>query len=372
VSLYPDENDPESPYDWVFDSTKLKSNWDGCTGRLAALKTLRSWENFSLKLYIKHNKNRSGESEMQFATFGERVEKLLHSIEILIDRQAKVSSQDGIRISQTLNAHKGIFGFDIMDIVTPLGPIHTRIKHLDSWGSVWSDLIPSIGATTIFGNSFGDLICPNDPDAVCCRWRSVPTGMDYMATSVSTLKMLYEKRLLRIEPGLGMGEMTNKITWTSTIQPFKACECLNGEMTNVKHHLHPVQFLISKNSRRLGIVPKELTPIDLTKLEEKGAVVFGHWSLLRWVKDSQTDEEKEQTSSTEETNSSQGELSPSTAGSVENRSTVSTSITQPSSHSSAEEVTIQQDTDPKGKRMRKEKKQNIFKRLMTRRLNSSP
>ncbi|KIL85182.1 hypothetical protein FAVG1_11611 [Fusarium avenaceum] len=166
ISLHLEENDPESTYDWVFEVEKLKDKWDGLIGRQAALQTLKSWDNLDLNVYVTGKRRRSdGVSETQYSTLETRIKKVLHSIEILIDRQAKVVSQDGIRISQTLNLRRNITGFDILDVLTPLGPILPRIKYLDSWRYGWDDLINSIGVTTIFGSGFGSLIRPDDPEA---------------------------------------------------------------------------------------------------------------------------------------------------------------------------------------------------------------
>jgi hypothetical protein len=42
ISLYLDESDPESPYDWVFDASKLKDKWDPYPSRSIAFKTLKN------------------------------------------------------------------------------------------------------------------------------------------------------------------------------------------------------------------------------------------------------------------------------------------------------------------------------------------
>ncbi|KAH6968063.1 hypothetical protein DER45DRAFT_477375 [Fusarium avenaceum] len=286
ISLHLEENDPESTYDWVFDVEKLKDKWDGLIGRRAALQTLKSWDNLDLNVYVTGKRRRSdGVSETQYSTLETRIKKVLHSIEILIDRQAKVVSQDGIRISQTLNLRRNITGFDVLDVLTPLGPILPRIKYLDSWRYGWDDLINSIGVTTIFGSGFGSLIRPDDPEAVCKSWKFVPEGMDYMAASVSTLQMLYERRLLRMDPGLALGHMTSKIVWSSPCHPFSPCECLkyqeegnrnsSNEIVEVNCHADPVQFLVKK-SWKSRITLRGTTPVNLATLEGKGAVVFGH------------------------------------------------------------------------------------------------
>ncbi|PGG95740.1 hypothetical protein AJ79_09893 [Helicocarpus griseus UAMH5409] len=365
VSLNLDENDPESPYDWVFDASQLKDTWDGCTARLTALKTLKSWDNLKLNVYVKENIELDGEHVIKYSTIEERVKKILHSIEILVDRQVKIASEDGIKIPQSLNRRKAIVGFDILDVITPLGPIHTRIKHLHSWGHGWSDLIPSIGVTTIFGNGFGDLIRPDSPDTVCNHWKSVPTGMDYMTTSVSTLKMLYQKRLKRIEPGLDIGEMTSKITWTSPCQPFKPCECLRSKVADGECHLDPVQLLVSKKPW-MNIIPSGSDPVNLAKLEEKGAVIFGHLSFLGRRKDGKLVERSAQdkkTASAGESSGRQEMLSSSAVSSVEAQSTADT--TSPSSEPSAPEE-IQEGSNSK-EELEKKNPLNTFKEWWKRR-----
>ncbi|KAF7541960.1 hypothetical protein G7Z17_g11861 [Cylindrodendrum hubeiense] len=345
ISLYMDENDPESTFDWVFDTAKFRDEWNGVTGRQAAIKTLKSWDNLDLNVYVIGRHRRSdGESETKYATLEKRVKKILHSIEILIDRQVMIASQDGIKISQTLDLRRDIVGFDILDVLNPLGPIHPRIKRLDSWGHGWVDLIPSIGITTIFGRGFGDLIRPDEPETICNNWKSVPEKQDYLVASVSTLQMLYEKRLLRIEPGLGKSEMTSKIVWTSPNHPFKACECLQSGSSNIGDggcHVDPVQFLVAKRSWKPRLVLRGSTPIDITTLDEKGAVVFGHVPFLSRKSEGksafeQQDEDLDTSTSSVEL-SSQGILQPplvSSAASESTRSVGLTGTTVPSSGAS--------------------------------------
>ncbi|KAL2801812.1 hypothetical protein BJX63DRAFT_438468 [Aspergillus granulosus] len=57
ASLYLDENDPDSTYDWIFDTREMKDTWEGYSGRLAALRTLRHPKSLELKLYVKNPGN---------------------------------------------------------------------------------------------------------------------------------------------------------------------------------------------------------------------------------------------------------------------------------------------------------------------------
>ncbi|CVL04069.1 uncharacterized protein FMAN_14837 [Fusarium mangiferae] len=283
ISLHIDINDPESAYDWVYDPSKLRDHWPGVGSRQAALQTLKSWENRELNVYIvdKHV-GPNGVPVTKYSTFEERVKSILHSIEVLVDRQAQTASQDGIKISQTLDPRRDVVGFDIVDVIDPSVPIYPRIQHVNSWGHGWIDLIPTIGITTLFGRGFGDLIRADEPDLICPSWRSVSVGKDYLAASISTMQMLHEKRLLRMEPGLIGGELTKKITWVAAKEASLDCKCLQKQgSSNVpaqaKCNHNPVQFLAKRWWSRT--IPHGLRPVQLGSLDPKGAVIFGHTVL---------------------------------------------------------------------------------------------
>ncbi|KAF5644346.1 hypothetical protein F25303_5944 [Fusarium sp. NRRL 25303] len=283
ISLHIDINDPESAYDWVYDPSKLRDHWPGVGSRQAALQTLKSWENRELNVYIvdKHV-GPNGVPVTKYSTFEERVKSILHSIEVLVDRQAQAASQDGIKISQTLDPRRDVVGFDIVDVIDPSVPIYPRIQHVNSWGHGWIDLIPTIGITTLFGRGFGDLIRADEPDLICPSWRSVPVGKDYLAASISTMQMLHEKRLLRMEPGLIGGELTKKITWVAAKEASLDCKCLQKQGSSnipaqAECNHNPVQFLAKRWWSRT--IPHGLKPVQLGPLDHKGAVIFGHTVL---------------------------------------------------------------------------------------------
>ncbi|KAI1021931.1 hypothetical protein LB504_007514 [Fusarium proliferatum] len=284
ISLHLDINDPESAYDWVYDPSELKEHWPGVGSRQAALQTLKDWQNRALYVYIvnKHV-DPNGVLITKYSTFEERVKIILHSIERLIDRQAQAASQDGIKISQTLDPRRDIVGFDIVDVIDPSVPLHPRVQHLNSWGHGWIDLIPTIGITALFGREFGDLIRADEPDMICPSWRSVPVGKDYLAASISTTQMLHEKRLLRMEPGLIGGELTKKITWVAAKEASLHCKCLKSQGSSdvqtagAECNHNPVQFLAKRWWSRT--IPHGLKPVQLGSLDPEGAVIFGHTVL---------------------------------------------------------------------------------------------
>ena len=273
VSLHLDSQDSESTYDWVFDPNQIQDEWPSCSGRHAALKTLKSWDNLNLNLYIKSRRVVDGGAVTEYCTLGQRVNDILHTFETLIDRQVKVACLDGIGIPQTLNPRTNLVGFDILDVIHPLGPIEERIQHAKSVRTGWMDLASAVGIITIFGNGFGDLIQVDKTEVFCPKWEFVPRDADYMVASGSTLKVLHEKRLLRMEPGLAIGELTRKIIWLAPPNSLvsKTCPCTPREGVCSSSH---VQFLTS-SGWRFERRPR-MTPVDITKLSDQEAVIFGH------------------------------------------------------------------------------------------------
>ena len=277
ISLHRDETDEESTFEWVFDATKLNDTWPNCNGRQVAIKTLKNTENLNLALYVKFQHG----SNTEYSTFRDRVMKTLHSIELLIDYQRNEAAKGEIKTLQTLDRRKHIIGFDVLDVIEPIGAIHSRISRFDSWGEGWIDLLLGIGATTLFGQGFGALVRPKNPTLMCDQWRDIPTRKDYMCSSVSTLKMLHEKRFLRSAGTLATGELTSKIIWVSPSEPFATCNCVGSPKSVDHNHCDPSQFLISsKQAWKSKLIPTKSTPVDLSSLDDRGAVVFANLGLL--------------------------------------------------------------------------------------------
>jgi hypothetical protein len=268
VSLHLDETDRRSSYEWVF--AKLKEIGSNSAESSATLETLKDWDNLDLPIYVKNVSSRSGRRVREYATFGDRVNQILHWLEVLVDREIHLTSGGGIRIAQTLDRRKAISGFDTHDILRTLGPFGSRVKRFDS-GADAIELVSSMGALTIFGSGFGNLIRPDQQNQTCTAWKAIPIGKEFLAVSVSTMRMIYEERLRKLYPTLTAGQMTDKLSWISSCHPFKRCGCLETGPTNTKEHINPVQHIVpSKPGRR----PAGWSSVDVHSLEETGAVIF--------------------------------------------------------------------------------------------------
>jgi hypothetical protein len=193
-----------------------------------------------------------------------------------------------------VDRRKFITGYDILDVIDPLEPISTRIARFSTWGDGWMDFLPSINATTIFGQGFGDLLLPKDATSMCKHWKSVPLQKDYMCVSVSTMKMLHEKRLQRFESPSKTGQLTSNLLWKSECQPFDNCPCTLGNSIGEPEHLDPRQLLVSsKQNWKAPLKTKASACVDLGLLHDTGAVVFANSGIFNRKINNKPEEEVE-------------------------------------------------------------------------------
>jgi hypothetical protein len=174
ISLQLDENKLEPTYHWVFSKDELKEDWTNFGGHAAAIRTLKEWENRALNVYIKNQTISDGRRINTYSTFGDRVNKVLHSLELVIEYQIRIAAEGGIKVPQTFDTRRGILGFDILDLVKSRPQCVPRVERSSSGDNSWVRLLPAIGVLTIFGKGFGDLICPSNPETICAAWRYVP------------------------------------------------------------------------------------------------------------------------------------------------------------------------------------------------------
>ncbi|CAN9286913.1 unnamed protein product [Alternaria alternata] len=335
ISLQLDETDPDSPYDWVFDKSQLKENWIDRGGRAAAIRTLKDWENRALNVYIKDRSFGNGQPVDTYSTFGNRVDKILHTLELIIEARTRVAAEGGTRVNQSLDTRKSIVGFDILDLVKSRPQFVSHIERFSSGENGWVDLLPNIGVLTVFGKGFGDLIRPSNADAMCEEWRSVPKGGNHLTSSISTLALLYKEKLQQLEPGREPGVLTRKFDWVSPCRPFDSCRCLKGEQTGKLEHHDPAQYIVSRTFLRTRIL-KEVVPVDISSLTATGAVVFVNLSSSgRRIKPKvvkETEHHLQQPTVGTESSSGNGSLTASASQSTTAQSLDSTNATETSAY----------------------------------------
>lgn len=204
----------------------------------------------------------------------DRVNLIFSMLEQLFNHQEDCRPT-GVGFRIITSPRKHLEGFDFLDVANGTGQIFPQAIKLQAHGCGWVDLCRDLRAITLFGRGFRELLQPTDlsahvPDGMgmemqegCSRWRTLPNGMDYLATSNSTLRRIL-KRHGDIEQS--PWRIVNRIYLHSPDEVFGRCHCAGRGCDRVQVPL-PHSFL-SKRSRECFRSPLELPP--------DGAVIFGH------------------------------------------------------------------------------------------------
>ena len=288
ASIRQDRQRPAYKSGWKFDgSLEGDSSYQG--GSNAAIEALTSTENLNRPLYLDDIRpTGQGQMEEIHYNFRDRVKEILHHLQVLVDQQAHVASQDGYWIPQSAKGlgAKTVVGYDFWDIASPPGPIWSRVYYPDTGGHGWIDYVRAIRATTLFGRNFGELLQAATPGDLCPGWRVVPRGEEYLGVSIATLRTLHDAMN---KTALAPGELTSEIIWSSRLELFSHCECTSASTVSspdkAHPHLDPVQLLLPKGRRYHLDVPKIHCDVSLQSLGGHGAVLFGHTRYIGTIWD---------------------------------------------------------------------------------------
>lgn len=156
------------------------------------------------------------------------------------------------------------WGFD--SIVRRGNGVGPSTLTLPSIGKGWVDLVRAIGATTFFGEGFGELLSPGTD--TCPK---VPHGRFYLAAAVSDITRLMTMN--RCHPR-GIPRVISQrppILWYSPSGSLAPCGCVGGRGLNAADLV--IQVLWPKSYALL--LPEANEQLDLQK-QGNGAIIFGH------------------------------------------------------------------------------------------------
>lgn len=180
----------------------------------------------------------------------------------ITEQELTRKSNGGIEVKDTW--HTTIFGYEYKAVVLNRGPFHPKRRDLKSTSGGWPRLIRDIDAIVLLADGFGDLIVPavNEKDKLCSRWKRVPEGQDYLATTVQVLKELQDVAHSRLDlkflsdAGL-QWDQGQSLLFEPCLDP-QQCHCSRVQQVTDSH---------------LG------TPKPPQKMEEHGAAIFGKAEL---------------------------------------------------------------------------------------------
>jgi hypothetical protein len=231
----------------------------------------------------------------KYFRFQDLVDQKWHILEQILDRQSKLTAS-GFEIR--MPGRRYLEGFDFVDVSTRIQNLKPKVTTLQARGKAWVDFTRSIGAVTLFGRGFGELMQPaRNATDVCPNWNLLPKGYDYLAVSISDLEAISERRG---DPNASPMKLVDDICWHKPDKLTEACSCkgqnLKRKYSGLTSSCDRVQVLMPTSSRK----PRLISPGPLGSISQ-GAAIFGHSKTypLRWS-DFGKPEEGEVTSPPEE------------------------------------------------------------------------
>lgn len=287
-------------FHFLFDPSKMNDSVDHRPN--SAIDVLTNEENMKLAIYPGKNEGfeeeetkRKGDEIEESKTlkrkkgyflFGDLVEQYYSILAQILEHQERVAGQNGKKIK--IRVRKHLEGWDFFDLATGRDP-RPRVTTLQALGYGWVDLIRSIGAVTLLGRGFGDIIRPMKFDGMCPKWNNLPPDRYYLAASVYDLKNI---TTVFGNEFASPPETVHGLVWHCPGDVVARCQCqsysFSGLRKFLKQHHDPVQVFYPRNWHqysRLG---------GPDKVADAGAVVFGHnveWKF-RWKEDGNEDLEE--------------------------------------------------------------------------------
>jgi nucleoside phosphorylase len=181
----------------------------------------------------------------------------------VIDHQVNVTEQHrtGLR--------KNLEGWDFMHLAARKDLIYPRVATLTAFGKGWVDFTRAVNAITLVGRGFGEIIRPANTN-FCPHWAKLPKGKYYLAAGVSDLKKIMDADG---DHKATPAKINDNIIWHNLDTTFKPCQCTKKRQ---KKHSDFVQVLLP--SKFVHLIPKK----DPVRLEDRGAVIFGHNTDFKW------------------------------------------------------------------------------------------
>ncbi|TGJ77569.1 hypothetical protein E0Z10_g10702 [Xylaria hypoxylon] len=268
----PDQYSPESAFSILTnnDNRQLKVFSDRC------------------ERFEEGNDHRESELEpkkkVEFYLFEDLVDDRCRMLDQVMIKYDRLAGRNGINLK--LRVRKHLEGWDFVDLARGR-KLFPRVATLQAVGYGWVDFIRTIGAISLFGREFGDIIKPEEPEIMCPKWITLPTGSYYLATS------LFDARNITDRFGDQWSHPPKLIHGLTAYCPGRTlAHChKRDEMSRIQRllgasnrHKDPVNvFYPERYSQIVGS-----QSLDWASLGSRSALVFGHnvvWPY-RWRDDS--------------------------------------------------------------------------------------
>jgi hypothetical protein len=196
------------------------------------------------------------------------VRQTWHILEQMYDHQSKILASPAIGLRFT--DRDKLEGFGFMDIVSGQNPLRPRVSILKPGGRGWVDFTRSIGAISLLGRGFGDLIVPaSDASKLYRAWMNVPKGEDYLVACITTLREICQKNG---DINSNPLELAQGIYWHKADKLFESCSCKPNRFSQACDRIQVLLPLLSVGSK------KHPDPFQ----NDKGAAIVGRSRRLNW------------------------------------------------------------------------------------------
>jgi hypothetical protein len=159
-----------------------------------------------------------------------------------------------------------LHGFEFNAVVEQHSPYRQKQTRLSNTNGGWPLLINDIDALVLLANGFEDIIVPvkgNGNNGLCRSWQWVPREKDYLATSTSMLKKLYDRAGCPLDRKY-LTSTPRKLQWHKGRSIlFDACE----SPTFHKCRCNRLQKILPKSTIGTIVSPEFI--------DNLGAVIFG-------------------------------------------------------------------------------------------------
>jgi hypothetical protein len=131
-------------------------------------------------------------SDREQYTFKDMVIDIWSLLEFLIDQNVRRDRTPGAMVRGTLR--DVVQGFEFKAVAEERSPFRQKQTVIEKTSGGWPTLARDIDALVLFANGYGDVLRPlkDSNQGLCNSWQSVPKWNDYLATTVKTLKDLFD------------------------------------------------------------------------------------------------------------------------------------------------------------------------------------
>jgi hypothetical protein len=166
----------------------------GATGSLAAIAILTDIHN--ARLQIRENIDEMNPSKCH--QFKDRVDRIWHILEQVIDYQEDLSYPDGKGFRVSSSPWDQLEGFDFIDVATEMSHFEAKAIRLRKGAEGWVPFTRTLNTVTLFGRGYGSILTPSDKTSTSCstcHWNyTSPLGRDILAMSITDLWQLATDR----------------------------------------------------------------------------------------------------------------------------------------------------------------------------------